>query len=564
MVHLYRQGASQFCYRIADDGAVLVRYIGTERVLTIPAQIEGLPVHTIAAGAFRRNISAEILLLPEGLRHIEAHAFENCDNLRQISFPKTLQTIESSAFGCCTALTELSLPDDLCTIGKSAFYGCTALKTLSLGQNTAYLGDWAFCACSALHSIRLPEHLAFCGTACFEKTIPAVSNRSGCLLIGEQLLVGCEAALRHLVIPEGVKIILSGALKGNAMLETISFPASLQHIGNNAFENCTALTQLAFPSGMQTIGQRAFGGCCALAQLSLPDSITMIGKQAFADCRALKSVCIPHFLTKIKEGTFCGCRRLSNVHLPEDLHAIEKSAFEGCTILRNIILPERLEEIGAYAFYGTGLSHLAFPAELKELGHAMLGNCSNLAYVYTAHPLPNIGFLGAEAQCEFRYVNAQQRILWRTLYTDDLTHFSPESARNSFCAVFQTGCSFPDALEEHDRSFPSLRREEHKTILALLRLEDTRPMDGKILQQYRAQVKAHGFQAIQYCLSRKDPSLLRSLCARNVLSVEAVDAGLQEAAAQQNSDCIAVLLHYRQQLSAPSVFDQLLALDGSS
>lgn len=55
------------------------------------------------------------------------------------------------------------------------------------------------------------------------------------------------------VIPEGTKVIESGAFFNCAKLEELVIPESLEAINPNAFIGCTFLTKITFPESVKTI-----------------------------------------------------------------------------------------------------------------------------------------------------------------------------------------------------------------------------------------------------------------------------------------------------------------------
>lgn len=84
-------------------------YTGTDITLAIPAEIDGYPVVTIGAKAFR-EANIEILTIPENVRTIGAQAFFGLGALRTMYMPSTI-----------------------CAIGDHAFYGCFSLDTVFYG-----------------------------------------------------------------------------------------------------------------------------------------------------------------------------------------------------------------------------------------------------------------------------------------------------------------------------------------------------------------------------------------------------------------------------------------------
>ena len=101
------------------DGVAITAYSGNERVLTIPAELDGLPVRAIKADAFAGTV-CDVVILPDTLRTVENGAFDGC------------------------ALSELYLFDNLRTIGDYVFSNCEHLRTLHINaaQPPVYSGTY--------------------------------------------------------------------------------------------------------------------------------------------------------------------------------------------------------------------------------------------------------------------------------------------------------------------------------------------------------------------------------------------------------------------------------------
>ena len=96
-----------FQWEPLGDGAAITAYSGTEGVLTIPAELDGLPVRAIKDRAFAGAVCHTVIL------------------------PDTLRTVENGAFDGC-ALEELYLFDGLRTISDYSFSNCENLRTLHI------------------------------------------------------------------------------------------------------------------------------------------------------------------------------------------------------------------------------------------------------------------------------------------------------------------------------------------------------------------------------------------------------------------------------------------------
>lgn len=64
--------------------------------------------------------------LPEGVRIIGSHAFENCQNLEEVDCPKSLERIGREAFADCVKLKKVNYGPDV-RVDASAFKGCVCM-----------------------------------------------------------------------------------------------------------------------------------------------------------------------------------------------------------------------------------------------------------------------------------------------------------------------------------------------------------------------------------------------------------------------------------------------------
>ena len=93
----------------SDSATVAKCNPDAEGEIIIPESYEGVPVTTIAAGAFMQ-----------------------CKNLTSISFPGTISKIPDSCFSDCTDLSSITIPSTITNIGYFAFRNCTSLKSVEI------------------------------------------------------------------------------------------------------------------------------------------------------------------------------------------------------------------------------------------------------------------------------------------------------------------------------------------------------------------------------------------------------------------------------------------------
>ena len=70
---VYTEGALH--YTIADESITITGYFGKDAAVTVPASIAGIPVNTIAKGAFTGNDNAKTVDLPDTITAVEEGAF---------------------------------------------------------------------------------------------------------------------------------------------------------------------------------------------------------------------------------------------------------------------------------------------------------------------------------------------------------------------------------------------------------------------------------------------------------------------------------------------------------
>ena len=120
--------------------------------ISIPSSVEKIGDH-----AFYNCKSLETITLKANLKEITYAAFANCESLESITIPTGVDTIGERAFENCSSLREMSLPDSVVSIKTKAFYGCTALEKIS-GANVTDVADDAFDYCASFLQKEFNEH----------------------------------------------------------------------------------------------------------------------------------------------------------------------------------------------------------------------------------------------------------------------------------------------------------------------------------------------------------------------------------------------------------------------
>ncbi len=386
----------EFEYVVLEDGtASITAYRGNARKVEFPSKVGEYPV-TRVSSSFEGKESMTALILPEGIKAVEPHAFYGAENLHSVQFPESLVEIGLGAFGYCSNLTKAILPAGLQTIGENPFQNCSALTSIRFSEEN--------------------EKYAVYRNLLYEKET--------------RTIIGCApgALEEHLVIPEGTAAIGAYAFSGTAIRE-VTFPDGLQTLGEWSFVHCDALREIHFARGLEKIQDFAFNDCMSLEEFRIPEGVTELGRRVFSDCSALRTVQIPESLTVMRENPFARCTALSELILPENHPVFEcrdrfliwkdwreiichlpspedevvtvpeavteigAGAFEEDPYLKKVILPASTRIIDGGAFYFcTALECVVIQEGLETIGDSVFSRCSSLREITLPKTLTRIGY----------------------------------------------------------------------------------------------------------------------------------------------------------------------------
>lgn len=98
------QSKGEYLYVIENGEVTLTGYSGKGKSVTIPSEIDGLPVTVIGKETFK-NTAVESVILPNSIKKIDWFSFFGCSNLVSIAIPKSVERIEYGSFDGCPSLT---------------------------------------------------------------------------------------------------------------------------------------------------------------------------------------------------------------------------------------------------------------------------------------------------------------------------------------------------------------------------------------------------------------------------------------------------------------------------
>ncbi len=222
---------------------------------------------------------------------------------------KPVTHIGPSAFDQCQELTNITIPASVTSIGEEAFRLCLKLTTIAIPSGVTSIEKGTFSQCSSLTSVTIPSSVTSIGQEAFS-----------------------NAGLTCVTIPGSVTTIGSFAFQG-CPLAVVSIPNSVTDIGDSAFKYCTNLTSVVLSTSVTRIGNSVFQYCTSLPSITIPSSVTSIGQAAFGQCYSLTSVIIPASVTSIESGAFFFCPTLTSISFQGNAPLIGGSGlFDGTPI----------------------------------------------------------------------------------------------------------------------------------------------------------------------------------------------------------------------------------------
>ncbi len=246
--------------------------------VTIPPEIDGIPVTKICEAAFNGCIIQEIII-PETIEEIEGYAFSAC-TLETIKLPDNLKKISTGLLSQ-SSIKEVVIPEGVTEIGNDAFSSCSKLETITIPKNVKKIGSSAFSGCPLKEIIVSEENPYF------------ISENGGLFNSDKTELL---------------------AYAGKYPQTTYNIPESVKKIYSNAFYCSSYLTEINIPESVVTIGPQAFGICLELVQLKIPSSVQKLPYGSISSCRNLSAVYLPKSITEIESQVFATCKSLTDIY----------------------------------------------------------------------------------------------------------------------------------------------------------------------------------------------------------------------------------------------------------
>lgn len=285
----------------SDENGVLFNQDKTE-IICFPAcspiEVYEIPegVTTIGVGAFDKSVNLKNVVIPNSISGISRGAFQESSvylnpenwedglfyvgdclveadwetNVEHIVVREGTRRIEAHAFVYCENIKSITIPDSVEIIGAQAFESCSSLENIYIGSGVREIGSAPFVfdveglPCINLESIEVSDE-----NENYTSVDGVLYNKEMTTLI--QYPIGRKQ--QEYVIPDTVTTI-----------------------GYGAFCYCDELTKLTVGKGITVIDYCLLFGCDNIETVILPDTLTKIDSGAFK-YSGIKYIDIPDSVT---------------------------------------------------------------------------------------------------------------------------------------------------------------------------------------------------------------------------------------------------------------------------
>lgn len=477
----------------ADNGAITItKYTGAQETVTIPEEIDGLPVRVIGEEAFADN-AGELtsVVVPESVREIKDGAFKFCLGLQELIFSEGLQVLGTDVV-LVTPISELNIPSTVREIHNPHELG--GLKLNISPDNPYYYSD---------------------GYGLYEK------HEQGDTILAVDLRGECTSYR----IPEGTRVIGQGAFCGQEAIEEVWCPNSLRVIEEEAFESCRKLKTAHFNEGLEAIGDNAFSYCALEGILYLPASLKEIGKCVFTN--TFNWDVYQDRLERIAVSE-------TNRHFYGDRDGFYRKREDGSLELLRYFgkdnmwrVPDSVGAIGPQAFRRAAIKEIILPASVKELGEKIFTENQNI--------------LSLVVEQDQTKVYIPRIPVYRREEVTNLLHSGETGYRYDY--------------QEYDNLWSTYLYVQDQAGMASFRLKYPRELSPEKEKFYRDWLAAHLKEVVEDIAAREDRELLAELSEISFFDDGTIDAAIDILNLKGKTELLGFLMEYKQKNLEVEEFD---------
>jgi hypothetical protein len=430
-----------FEYANYEQGLQIVKYRGSDSIVTVPATANGRKVLAIGINAFRNNLAIKKVNIPEGIKVLDDFSFSGCTSLETVSLPNSLMRLGYEAFRECYSLTEIVIPYNVGKIGDYCFYKCHnlanivvlssvplsiefaafsechAMETFILPETTTHVGPYAFNNCINLGSFVLPRNIQQIGLSAFYNcaSLSTVKINTQKVLDNNRWFARCRNLKRVIVGAEQQSQYMFNTTwdeSRDLLVYKLETPRNIVHDAGviswdsvDAADFYTILIngesyECKRPFYFIQIAEENYCLTCSVSAHSYDENIMSSDPSPEIEVKSNYKIFeiqegeddvilvryngtdavvkIPDNVTVIGDEVFYNHEEIREVRLPDKLVKIGRRAFYHCLNLQKIDFPATLKEISSEAFWGAHIKEMVLPENVKMIGDSCFACCNYL------------------------------------------------------------------------------------------------------------------------------------------------------------------------------------------
>lgn len=456
-----------FEYKVENGLVTITKYFGDSALVTVPNDIDGMPVVAIGRSAFRHCDWVVSVVLPDTIEILYDFAFAFCLQIDYIKIPANLKIVGVGVFQCCINITELVFPVGVEKIGAYCFDRCGELTRLFVLNENAIFSRKAFgffdtCPDEmSFHLIKTlqPKYQAQFITEDIEnwdyieqskkdEVSKIIYNNQK---LQEILFFSNNFTIIKFLFEQNIKPNLENTLRYIEHYITqkdVNINAILLDYKNKIFTQaevdafverkeliCSGLVEMNFSEFNKTWviskindGYQINGYLGDKNEVTIPAEfdgrrITSLSKfrESFHKNRSVEILNIDAPLKTIPKKCFIYNQKLTKITIPDTVTSIGDKAFSICLKLAEIVLPENLISIGHSAFSKcNSLVSVKIPASVTDFGKQVFRTLEQLTSVEICANIDTLGYSTFDG-CD---------VLTDVILPDSITTFEPRVFHN--------------------------------------------------------------------------------------------------------------------------------------
>ena len=215
-----------------------------------------IPTSTITIGDYAfYKLPLSSVIIPDSVKEIGNHAFEQCENLTDVTIGRDIETIGEFCFYKCTNLTNVFVDGTIKRIEESAFRDCQNLTHIDVKEGLVYIGDYAFYNDSITEDFTLPSTVKYIGDSAFAGNyLAVVTLPEGLEHLGKAAFA--LSGVKEFYNRSSLDTLPREALR-HSQIETLIL-GNISHIGLACFIECPNLTKFTIGENIRSIDPEAF------------------------------------------------------------------------------------------------------------------------------------------------------------------------------------------------------------------------------------------------------------------------------------------------------------------